>query len=556
MTSSQVSAGLSHELPCAPPRRTWVEILVIFIGALLTFVFLRSHDLTAVDGAVHAFDIFREPRLQFHSSSHMLHPVWVLAWTRAASGLGLSLADPKQFIRVVQVMNSALAAGCCAVLFALVRSLGSQKLGIVAALSWSFSHAVLLHATNAAEPMSGLFFSVCAFAIVIVSVRRGSSGLMIPAGFLLALAMASYQSMVFMGMSCGLVALLWPVNSHERGIGCGLRRTGLLVTSFLVGLVLIYCVCYRLQGVRSVGEARGMFVTVNSMEAYGCFSFSKLVNIPVGLANSIVVAIPREYKGIRWLLATQGSWILRTAISLPIVLLTVAWGLCRKRCNSDPDWLRPFVIACCGTLGLGLLLLLYWDPLYDKLWLQPLWVLSLLVFTTAAVVESPSRVAKGLLTVLIVGCGAINLQQAVNSARGIWPNLDEAARVHATIRPQDFAITEWSSVAMLYRHIWAGDAGSFDFPANTCGRGAAGLRDMETQIAKARARGGEIYFLGTLDLERPAWDSFLGKRCGVPYESLDAYRAQARTVATFRSGGITITMRRADVVSAAIEASR
>ncbi len=214
------------------------------------------------------------------------------------------------------------------------------------------------------------------------------------------------------------------------------------------------------------------------------------------------------------------------------------------------------MIACCGTLGLGFLLLLYWDPLYDKLWLQTLWVLALLAFTNAAFLESSSRVAKGLLALLFVICGAINVSTAVNSARGPWPNFDEAARVHAILRPQDFAITEWSSVAMLYRHIWAGDAGSFDFPASTCGRGSAGIREMERQIANARARGGEIYFLGTLDLERPAWDSFLGKRCGVPYESLDTYRAQSRTVAVFRSGDTTITMRRADVASATIGASR
>ena len=203
------------------------------------------------------------------------------------------------------------------------------------------------------------------------------------------------------------------------------------------------------------------------MDAYGRFSLSKVVNIPVGLANAIVVAIPREYKGIRWLLTTQGSWVLRTAISVSIVLIALAWGLCRRRRNSGPDWLRAFVIACCGTLGLGFLLLLFWDPLYDKLWLQTLWVLALLTFTNAAFLESPSRVAKALPAVLILGCGAINLQNTVRSARGSWPNFDEAARVHAILRPQDFAITEWSSVAMLCRHIWAGDAGSFDFPAST-----------------------------------------------------------------------------------------
>ena len=81
-----------------------------------------------------------------------------------------------------------------------------------------------------------------------------------------------------------------------------MRRTGLLVLSFLVSMALIYCVCYRLQGVRNVAEAREMFAKVNAMDAYGRFSLSKVVNIPVGLANAIVVAIPREYKGIRWLL--------------------------------------------------------------------------------------------------------------------------------------------------------------------------------------------------------------------------------------------------------------
>jgi hypothetical protein len=169
-----------------------------------------------------------------------------------------------------------------------------------------------------------------------------------------------------------------------------------------------------------------------------------------------------------------------------------------------------------------------------------------------AFLESPSRVAKALLVVLFVTCGVIDLSTAVTSARGGWPNFDEAARVHAVLRSKDFVITEWSSVAMLYRHVWAGDAGSFDFPASTCGRGSAGLKDMEMQIAKARARGGEIYFLGTLNLEQPAWDAFLGQRCGVPYESLNAYRERTSTVATFRSDGRMITLRRVGAFSSAI----
>ena len=159
MTASQGNAKLSSDFIPARISHTGIESVAVFAIATFAFLLLRSHNLTAVDGPIRAFDIYREPHLKFHSSSHMLSPVYVLAWTQAIAKLGVSLADPKDFIRAVQAMNATLAAGCCAILFALVRSLtGSRKLGIAAALSWSLSNAVLLHATNAAEPMPGLFF--------------------------------------------------------------------------------------------------------------------------------------------------------------------------------------------------------------------------------------------------------------------------------------------------------------------------------------------------------------------------------------------------------------
>ncbi len=175
MTSSQVSAGLSRELPCAPPRRTWVEFLVVFIGASARLCPSSESRPSSVDRGGSGLRHIPRPRLQFRSSSHMSVP---------SLGTGMDSRSVKAGDRPsrseavgscwFEVMNPALAAGCCALLFALVRSLtDSLKLDLLATLAWSLSHAVLLHATNAAEPMSGLFFSACAFAIVIVSVRRG-----------------------------------------------------------------------------------------------------------------------------------------------------------------------------------------------------------------------------------------------------------------------------------------------------------------------------------------------------------------------------------------------
>lgn len=41
--------------------------------------------------------------------------------------------------------------------------------------------------------------------------------------------------------------------------------------------------------------------------------------------------------------------------------------------------------------------------------------------------------------------------------------------------------------------------------------------------------------LSLLDTPRPAWDAFLGTRCGVPYSELDFYREHSKVRALFHS---------------------
>ncbi|HLH05641.1 MAG TPA: glycosyltransferase [Terriglobales bacterium] len=240
----------------------------------------------------------------------------------------------------------------------------------------------------------------------------------------------------------------------------------------------------------------------------------------------------------------QHAWFLWTALSLMLVSGTLVSFSMRKRNDKQPVWLHAFTTGCLSSLGLGMLLLIYWVPLYDKLWLQPLWVLVLLVFVRSRYVVPPRESVRFVLVALGILFATINLTAAFAASHGPWPNFDEANRVQSVIQPGDLVITDWSSVAVLYRQIWAGDAGSFDFTALACGESPHVLQEMQTRISEAQAGGGQIYFLGMLDLKKPDWDGFLGAHCQIPFENLQLYREQSQTVATFQSDGRTVSLRR------------
>jgi len=62
-------------------------------------------------------------------------------------------------------------------------------------------------------------------------------------------------------------------------------------------------------------------------------------------------------------------------------------------------------------------------------------------------------------------------------------------------------------------------------------------------LEKSQQRHGKLYFLGILDENEASWNSFLGSRLGIPYGSLDVYRAHSRVVRQFRIDDISLTLR-------------
>jgi hypothetical protein len=187
----------------------------------------------------------------------------------------------------------------------------------------------------------------------------------------------------------------------------------------------------------------------------------------------------------------------------------------------------------------------YWNSLYDKMWIQPLW----LIFLTGAIFAQCTRGAHPWLGraagVLVLAIIVSNLTIATHDARGRWPNVDEASRVKTFVRGNDLVVSDWNAVSTIYQTMWA-PQNTWDFISASGTYRSGTPEELKHQIVAAQHRGGSVYFLGLLDENRKAWDPMLGLKCGIPYESLAAYREGSTVVASFRSGGQVITLRRFD----------
>src|ERR1700751_5854970 len=144
----------------------------VFIGFAGFYVLLRSKNILAVDGAHRCLEVFRRQGAFFHGNNHMLYPVDVLVWTRLVAALGLRPTGPIQFFSNVELMNCVAGAACLAIFYSLVSfavSPGWLALGVT--VGYGFSKAFLEQATNAGEPLVGVFWSFLAMLCAVFSPR-------------------------------------------------------------------------------------------------------------------------------------------------------------------------------------------------------------------------------------------------------------------------------------------------------------------------------------------------------------------------------------------------
>jgi hypothetical protein len=527
-----------------------VTTLVFLIFAFL-FVALRSSDILAVDGAFRALEVFRRQTIFFHENNHLLYPVNVLAWSRLVSLLGFSATNPEEFYAITEMMNSMAAAGCLVILFYLTFSVSSSlKLALGVASSCAFSRAFLLHATNAAEPMVGVFWSLLAICFAGVSLKHKSQLSIVLSALCFSLAMASYQSTIFLAPAA--VVLIWQGRSVQ-GDGrflslASVLELGEFVAIGIAGCAALFGWAYWREGPRSPLELMRRFIAHSDARVYLGFSVSKLLNLPIGFVRNIFPVLP-GFAGIRGLLAgpkLSFIFFLIVFIGLGAFLVLAAKRLIGSW-SSLAASIRAGVVAAIAGFVFTIIPVLIWDPHYDKLWLQPLSCLAFLIGIAFSQSARKLRFSFSNVFATLLFCGLLlNFAWLVRSHQTRSPEFSEARRLASLIGPQDLLVGDWDGISNVYGYGWSIDGRFISFPTEAVVHGFDSVAQLRVNIREAQKRGGQVYFLSLLDVPVSTWDSFLGVRCGVPYSEMDSYRKQSKIRATFHSKSAELLLRQLD----------
>lgn len=521
--------------------RAWTLALLALVAFLL-FAALRSRDFTSVDGAVRCVEVFHRQEPFVHENNHLLYPVNVFSWHRLLGWIGLRAETPLEYLPLTQLMNGAAAAVTLAAFAALVwLATASWQAALLGAALLGLSRAFLLHATNSSEPMVGLMWSCLAVLLLALARRHGSLALAALGGTLFALALATYQSMA-LAAPIGLVLCLARRSEEPRR---PLRLLGAVIVGGLLGTGLIYGLAYGLTGTSTPGAMVRRFFSIGGAPGtFGGLSLRKAVLLPLGLANNLLEVLPADFSGFNSLLRDPAA-VVRAALTVLGILLLAALVALRTRRAWDRLASPARLGIAAGLTGFLVTVIapLAWEPLYDKLWLQPLACLLFLLAVALASAAFPARGRQaGLLLAVVL---ATNLAWAWEDHRRETPRLREAEQVARQVEPRDLLIRDWDQVSVLYGALWGGalDRHTFDFPTRAVRSGPGVLDELRQEMSLAEARGGRIWFLGILDQPPGPWGEFLGKKAGVPYESLAGYRREARIVRRLSHGESSITLR-------------
>jgi len=515
-------------------RSELVTCLGIFIASASLFILLRTQQYLAVDGATRCLLIYWQGRPTAGGNNHLLYFVNVFVWTKALSLAGVHATDAFDFVRLTHWMNALAAAGSVSVLWTLsYRATENVRAAWGASCAYAFSNAFLLHATSTAEPMVGLFWSLASVLTVASGLGASSRLRMFVGGALLLLAMATYESMVLIGPAELIFIYYWDDQRPSRNRDLALW----FLAGCLFGGVTTYVPAYALSGTTAPLTMLRRFVDMGGGEQlYGGVGISKLLSLPFGFANSIVPSLPGDYQSIRSLLRihSHDRWIVLTSAAVLVLIGWLVWTSFRLASVwTDLERRQRLIIGCCAVgLVFDTLALIFWEPLYDKLWLQPL---AVAFFASSVILADWYRrcqrglmfVPEALLIALVVTTGFFH---ALEASRSSTPCLDAARHLAGTLRSSDLLVADWDPVSLLYSSFWGGGAKRFDVPMSATANGPSTLRMLDDEISRIGASRDRVYFLGVLDMPEASWKLFLENRCHLPYHSLDAIRRCAKPV--------------------------
>ena len=526
-------------------------LLTVFLFLIFAKIFadLRSQDIFGVDGAFRCLEVYRRRVLFFHETNHMLYPVNVLVWNWLNNVIEPHPRTLEGFFATSQLMNSVAGAGCLSIFFYLTdRVASSWKVALSATVGYGFSRAFLAHSTNSAEVMMGIFWSFLAVGFASLALRYGRSWPVIGSGLLFSLAMATYQSTIFLAPAA--IVLFWYGRAKSKGepllSWSRVWDAMTFICSGFAGCLLIFGLGFWYQGIRGPANMLKTFFVHRDARAYLGLGIGKSLNLPVGLVRNIFPMLP-SYTGIRDLTAGPKSNLFFAALIITAIAVMVA--ICTVRLAKGWNSLEPItqtgVLVAATGLAFTMVPLTIWDPQYDKLWLQPLACLTFLIAVALGVVHLPEdkRVFLSIpILSLVFASLAFNISEAVRHHVQKNNDVEQAERLSTMVSQGDLLVGDWNKVAVLYGYGWA-NGNLFSFTTEAVLFGPNSVSRLGDAVRRTRDSGGRVYFLGILEESKSQWDAFLGLRCGVPFYSLDTYRQHSVVRATFDGNPSPIVLR-------------
>jgi len=501
----------------------------IFACFFLLFLALRTNDFAGVDGTLRCLGVFFRGE-RFNDNNHMLYPFWVSAWAKLNSLIGITARDAIQYLRIAQSLNAFAASASVGLLYYLIESVAGFQAATLGSLLFGFSRAVTLQATSSDEPVVGLFFAALALAVLAYGIRHAITVAIFLAGFLMTVALASYEATGTVVGAAFLMCCFWPDGSAARAVGV-MRRLAMTAAGSVFGIFLVYGWAYAGQGVPPARMPARFVALGGGPQVYAGVDLipTKVANCPFGLIQWTFGALPDDYGGIRNLLHHSHRLFWVATALLGFALFAILFLLAAKAWRTLPNpfpRLRPILlVAVAAFAGFPLW---YWGPNNPKMWLFPQFCIIFAVtagWALGRLTGAPARVLTACLLVCLLAEVARSAPFLVRVHSEPSPHLAEAAAVAKVVAPDDWVVLDFDDVSTLWEAIWGEHTNTLLLPASDR---ATASQWLEKAKAASRAGRGRLVFVGLLGIGRAQWDVFLGARVGIPYEFLDEYRKGAK----------------------------
>jgi hypothetical protein len=512
-------------------RSTWCQSALIFTFFFSYYFLSISKDFTEVDGPFRCFEVYHSPQPQIHGNNHLLYPINIYLWNQTLSIVISPPVDALEFGKRSQIMNITAMSATMALFYALAKNIsGILYLAVLATLGLGLSKAYILHGTNSAEPVMGLLWSTLTIALLAWGLcdNKKQPYIVFLAGIFLALAMATYQTMVLIGVGC---LSLSSIKREENNLKFSIKFGLIFLAGCAFGALVFFGSAYYYDGLLNpIDMVKRFFHLDGGGNVYGGFSFSKSINLFMGfILNQFITP---QWTGYRDYLKKNlwgywTPWMVCVGIAGIIFLFCVAKGFLQsKKISKSIKLSIVFALLVCLVGPLG------WEPTYDKMWLQPLMLIWLITLYSW---KSQGNFSRFLIHTVVL------LTIMPNFFWGYFRNPKEykyvrpALELIEVLNPNDILVTDWNPITIMALCLNTRTE-CFGMISYAHSNPLGTVAKLESLLSKASSQDGRLIFCGILDQTHEIWDPFLGNRCGLPFYSLESFRKSKILIDQFKDG--------------------